>query len=148
MLHDIIISLGVVVILGSELSLIHVGAILTIAGYSINDTIIVFDRIRETLLIRSGSIIKIMNEAINATLSRTLITSGTTLATVAILTIFGGAALRDFGLIILVGIIVGTFSSIFVASPIVLWWSKRSGRSIREEVLETTARAESLANQP
>lgn len=148
MLHDIIISLGVVVILGSELSLIHVGAILTIAGYSINDTIIVFDRIRETLLIRSGSIIKIMNEAINATLSRTLITSGTTLATVAILTIFGGAALRDFGLIILVGIIVGTFSSIFVASPIVLWWSKRRGRSIREEVLETTARAESLANQP
>lgn len=148
MLHDIIISLGVVVILGSELSLIHVGAILTIAGYSINDTIIVFDRIRETLLIRSGSILKIMNEAINATLSRTLITSGTTLATVAILTIFGGAALRDFGLIILVGIIVGTFSSIFVASPIVLWWSKRRGRSIREEVLETTARAESLANQP
>ncbi len=148
MLHDIIIALGVVVILGSELSLIHVGAILTIAGYSINDTIIVFDRIRETLLIRSGSIINIMNEAINATLSRTLITSGTTITTVAILTIFGGAALRDFGLIILIGIIVGTFSSIFVASPIVLWWSKRSGRSIREEVLETTARAEAAAQAP
>lgn len=148
MLHDIIIALGVVVILGSELSLIHVGAILTIAGYSINDTIIVFDRIRETLLIRTGSILNIMNEAINATLSRTLITSGTTITTVAILTIFGGAALRDFGLIILVGIIVGTFSSIFVASPIVLWWSKRRGRSIREEVLETTARAEAAAQAP
>lgn len=148
MLHDIVIALGVVVIMGSELSLIHVGAILTIAGYSINDTIIVFDRIRETLLIRSGSVLKIMNEAINATLSRTLITSGTTIATVAILTIFGGAALRDFGLIILIGIIVGTFSSIFVASPIVFWWSKRRGRSIREEVLETTARAESVAQAP
>lgn len=148
MLHDIIIALGVVVILGSELSLIHVGAILTIAGYSINDTIIVFDRIRETLLIRTGSILSIMNEAINATLSRTLITSGTTITTVAILTVFGGAALRDFGLIILVGIIVGTFSSIFVASPIVLWWSKRRGRSIREEVLETTARAEAAAQAP
>lgn len=148
MLHDIIIALGVVVILGSELSLIHVGAILTIAGYSINDTIIVFDRIRETLLIRTGSILNIMNEAINATLSRTLITSGTTITTVAILTVFGGAALRDFGLIILVGIIVGTFSSIFVASPIVLWWSKRRGRSIREEVLETTARAEAAAQAP
>ena len=89
-----------------------------------------------------------MNEAINATLSRTLITSGTTITTVAILTVFGGAALRDFGLIILVGIIVGTFSSIFVASPIVLWWSKRRGRSIREEVLETTARAEAAAQAP
>ena len=70
------------------------------------------------------------------------------MTTVAILTIFGGAALRDFGLIILVGIIVGTFSSIFVASPIVLWWSKRRGRSIREEVLETTARAEAAAQAP
>ena len=67
---------------------------------------------------------------------------------VAILTIFGGAALRDFGLIILVGIGIGTLSSIFVASPIVLWWSKRRGRSIRDEVLETTARAESIANTP
>ncbi len=148
MIHDIIIALGVVVILGSELSLIHVGAVLTIAGYSINDTIIVFDRIRETLLIRSGSILKIMNEAINATLSRTLITSGTTIATVAILTIFGGAALRDFGMVILVGIIVGTFSSILVASPIVLWWSSKRGRSLRQEVLATTARAEAAAKTP
>ena len=148
MIHDIIIALGVVIIMGRELSLIHVGAILTIAGYSINDTIVVFDRIRETLLIRSGSIIKVMNEAINATLSRTLITSGTTLASVAILTVFGGAALRDFGLIILVGITVGTFSSIFVASPIVLWWGKTRGRSIREEVLETAARQESIASAP
>ncbi len=148
MIHDIIIAVGAVVLLGQELSLIHVGAVLTIAGYSINDTIIVFDRIRETLLVRTGSILSIMNEAINATLSRTLITSGTTLLTVIILSILGGSALRDFGLIILIGIGIGTLSSIFVASPIVYWWSKRKGRSIRDEVLATTARAESAASAP
>ncbi len=148
MLHDIIISVGIIVLLGRELSLIHVGAILTIAGYSINDTIIVFDRIRELVLIRTGSIEKVMNEAINATLSRTVITSGTTLITVVILTIFGGAALRDFGLIILIGIVVGTFSSIFIASPIVLWWSNSKGRSIRDEVMEAEAKAEEIATAP
>lgn len=148
MLHDITISVGIIVLLGRELSLIHVGAILTIAGYSINDTIIVFDRIRELLLIRTGSIEKVMNEAINSTLSRTVITSGTTLITVAILTVFGGAALRDFGLIILIGIVVGTFSSIFIASPIVLWWSSSKGRSIRDEVLEAEAKAEEMAAAP
>ena len=89
-LHDVIISIGLVVLLGSELSLIHVGAILTVAGYSINDTIVVFDRIRESLLIRTGSIKEIMNEAINITLSRTVLTSLTTIITVAILSIFGG----------------------------------------------------------
>jgi len=148
MLHDIIISVGIIVLLGRELSLIHVGAILTIAGYSINDTIIVFDRIRELVLIRTGSIEKIMNEAINATLSRTVITSGTTMISVAILTIFGGAALRDFGLVILIGIIVGTFSSIFIAAPIVHWWSKGKGRSIRDEVLEAEAKVEEMATAP
>jgi SecD/SecF fusion protein len=107
-LHDVIISVGLVVLLGGELSLIHVGAILTIAGYSINDTIVVFDRIRENLLIRSGSIRSIMNEAINATLSRTLLTSATTIITVAILSFFGGSSLRDFSVMILIGLVVGT----------------------------------------
>lgn len=147
-LHDVVISIGIVVLFGGELSLIHVGAILTIAGYSINDTIVVFDRIRENLLIRSGSVKSIMNEAINATLSRTLLTSLTTIITVAILSMFGGSSLRDFSVMILIGLVVGTYSSIFVASPIVLWWSKLKGRSIREEVLETTARAESTATAP
>jgi len=147
-LHDVIISIGIVVLFGGELSLIHVGAILTIAGYSINDTIVVFDRIRENLLIRSGSVKSIMNEAINATLSRTLLTSLTTIITVAILSMFDGSSLRDFSVMILIGLVVGTYSSIFVASPIVLWWGKIKGRSIREEVLETTARAESTATAP
>ena len=147
-LHDVIISVGLVVLLGGELSLIHVGAILTIAGYSINDTIVVFDRIRESLLIRSGSIKSIMNEAINATLSRTLLTSATTIITVAILSLFGGSSLRDFSVMILIGLVVGTYSSVFVASPIVLWWSRRKGGDLRTDVLATEQAAEAAAAAP
>ena len=147
-LHDVIISVGIIVLFGGELSLIHVGAILTIAGYSINDTIVVFDRIRESLLIRSGSIKSIMNEAINATLSRTLLTSATTIITVAILSFFGGSSLRDFSVMILIGLVVGTYSSIFVASPVVLWWSTRKGGSIRDEVLTSAAKAETVNAAP
>jgi len=147
-LHDVIISVGLVVLLGGELSLIHVGAILTIAGYSINDTIVVFDRIRENLLIRTGSIKSIMNEAINATLSRTLLTSATTIITVAILSLFGGSSLRDFSVMILIGLVVGTYSSVFVASPIVLWWSNRKGGDLRTDVLATEQAAEAAAAAP
>ena len=147
-LHDVIISVGLVVLLGGELSLIHVGAILTIAGYSINDTIVVFDRIRESLLIRGGSIKSIMNEAINATLSRTLLTSATTIVTVAILSLFGGSSLRDFSVMILIGLVVGTYSSVFVASPIVLWWSNRKGGDLRTDVLATEQAAEAAAAAP
>jgi len=148
LLHDVFIAIGIIVLLGGELSLIHVGAILTIAGYSVNDTIIVFDRIREMLLIRGGSTKQIMNEAINATLSRTLLTSLTTIVTVGILAQFGGAALRDFSTTILVGLIVGTYSSIFVAAPIVLWWSRRKGRDLREDVIATEIKAEEAAATP
>lgn len=147
-LHDVIISVGLVVLLGGELSLIHVGAILTIAGYSINDTIVVFDRIRESLLIRGGSIKSIMNEAINATLSRTLLTSATTIITVAILSLYGGSSLRDFSVMILIGLVVGTYSSVFVASPIVLWWSRRKGGDLRTDVLATEQAAEAAAAAP
>jgi SecD/SecF fusion protein len=147
-LHDVIIAVGLVVLLGGELSLIHVGAILTIAGYSINDTIVVFDRIRENLLIRGGSIKSIMNEAINATLSRTLLTSATTIVTVAILSLFGGSSLRDFSVMILIGLVVGTYSSVFVASPIVLWWSNRKGGDLRTDVLATEQAAEAAAAAP
>jgi SecD/SecF fusion protein len=146
--HDIVICVGIVVLMGGELSMIHVGAVLTIAGYSINDTIIVFDRVRETLLVRSGSVEKIMNEAINATLSRTILTSGATLISVAILTFFGGSGLRDFGMIIFFGIIIGTFSSIFIACPVVLWWSQRKGGSLHEDVLASAAKAESISAAP
>ncbi len=146
--HDIIICVGVVVMMGQELSMIHVGAVLTIAGYSISDTIIVFDRIREMLLHSTESEEKIMNDAVNATLSRTILTSGATLISVAILAFMGGSALRDFGIIIFIGIIVGTFSSIFIASPVVLWWSKRKDGGIRETVKASVAKAESMAAAP
>jgi SecD/SecF fusion protein len=146
--HDIIICIGIVVLMGGELSLIHVGAVLTIAGYSISDTIIVFDRVREMLLTRTDSVEKIMNESVNATLSRTLLTSGATLISVAILAFLGGSALRDFGVIIFIGIIVGTFSSIFIASPVVLWWSNRKGGNIREDVLASAAKAEAISAAP
>ena len=89
-----------------------------------------------------------MNDAINATLSRTLLTSGATLISVLVLTILGGTALRDFGFIIFIGIVVGTFSSIFIASPVVLWWSTRGGRNIREDVLATIAREEAMSSAP
>jgi len=144
-LHDVIISIGLVVLFGGELSLIHVGAILTIAGYSINDTIVVFDRVRESLFFRSGSIKDIMNEAINATLSRTLLTSATTIITVAILSLCRRSNLRDFSVMILIGLVVGTYSSIFVASPIVLWWSSRKGRNLRDDVVTASVEAEILA---
>ncbi|MES2996598.1 MAG: protein translocase subunit SecD [Verrucomicrobiota bacterium] len=148
-LHDVIICLGLVVLLGDELSLIHVGAILTIAGYSINDTIIVFDRIRETLLTRTGSIEKIMNEAVNATLSRTLLTSTTTIASVLLLWGLCGSALKSFGMIIFIGIVIGTFSSIFVAAPVVLWWSgRRKGRDLRSEILATEEARNAAAAAP
>jgi preprotein translocase SecF subunit len=131
----VIITVGVFAICGHELSLIMVGAILTIAGYSINDTIVVYDRIREGLHSgRRGSIQEIMNASINETLSRTLLTSGCTLLSVLALFLFGGAVLRDFAFAILIGVVVGTYSSIFIASPIVLWWSGRQGTSLHSEV--------------
>jgi SecD/SecF fusion protein len=138
LLHDVILSAGLIVLFGGELSLIHVGALLTIAGYSINDTIVIFDRIRESLKGADGDVKELMNEAINATLSRTILTSLTTIATVTILTIFGGSALKDFSAMILIGLVVGTYSSVFIASPVVLWWSQRKGGSLRKEIMQTT----------
>jgi SecD/SecF fusion protein len=140
--HDLIITLGIIVLIGREFSLIHVGAILTIAGYSINDTIVVFDRIREQLQLRGGDIKDIMNEAINATLSRTILTSATTFASVLVLAIFGGAAMREFSIAMIIGVIVGTYSSIFIATPVVAWWSKKRGTNLRTEVLDANLDAQ------
>ena len=136
LVHDTIVVLGIVTLLGEKLSLIHVGAFLTIAGYSINDTIIVFDRIRELLRGEKGGTMAIMNKAVSQTLSRTILTSSTTLTVVICLAIFGGPSLRDFSVTLIVGIAVGTYSSLFVAAPMVLWLSRRSGTDLRDEVLE------------
>ena len=140
--HDVLICIGIVVLAGQELSLIHVGAFLTIAGYSINDTIVVFDRIRETLRTKRGEVDSVMNLAINATLARTILTSLTTFMAVLVLYIFGGASLKAFSFAIMIGVIVGTYSSIFVASPIVLIWSRIRGTNLRRELLDANLEAQ------
>ncbi len=110
-----------------EVDQVFVAAILTVIGYSLNDTVIIFDRIREYLSIgTSHDRPKIFNDAINSTLSRTLITSGTTLTVVTVLLIFGGEVLRGFSFALLIGILIGTYSSIFIAAPIVLDFDKKS----------------------
>ena len=137
LLHDIIITIGAFALFGRELSLIIVGAVLTIGGYSVNDTIVVFDRIREGIKMgRRGSIIEIMNLSVNEMLSRTILTGGVTLLTTIGLYIFGGPVLNDFAFAILVGVLVGTYSSIFIAAPVVLWWSNWKGTKagLRAEV--------------
>ncbi len=126
LLHDVLISLGIFALLGRELSLPMVGAILAVAGYSINDTIVIFDRIRE--FFRGGVGVdraEVMNLAINQTLSRTLLTSGLTFLAVLVLFVLGGRVINDFALILLIGIVVGTYSSIFIASPIVLLFGRK-----------------------
>ncbi len=123
--HDILITVGIFCLLGNQLSLPIVAALLTIVGYSVNDTIVVFDRIREDLqLIKDKPYSHIANLSINQTLRRTVLTSLTTLITVTMLLVFGGGAIKDFALALFIGIIVGTYSSIFVATPVVLFWHK------------------------
>ncbi len=134
LLHDVIITVGAFALFHRELSLIIVGAVLTIAGYSVNDTIVVFDRIRERIKSgRKGSTMEIMNISVNETLSRTILTGGVTLLTTAGLYIFGGPVLNDFAFAILVGVLVGTYSSIFVAAPVVLWWNGARGKGFHAE---------------
>jgi SecD/SecF fusion protein len=132
LLHDVLFTVGVYCLFGRQLSLPIVAALLTIVGYSVNDTIVVFDRIREDIrLLRNKSFKEICNISINQTLSRTLLTSMTTLLTVVMLLVFGGGAINDFALALCIGVIVGTYSSIFVATPVVLLWyrDKRPGFS-------------------
>ena len=126
LLHDVIISAGVLSLSGREFSVPVIAALLTVVGYSINDTIVVFDRIREdTRLMRKANYQEIINLSINQTLSRTLLTSLTTLLVVLALFFLGGAVINDFAFVLLVGIIVGTYSSIFVASPLLVDWHRR-----------------------
>ena len=138
LLHDVILTIGAFALFGRELSLIIVGAVLTIAGYSINDTIVVFDRIREGMRTTNAiSLQFIMNRAINETLGRTILTGGTTVLSTLALYFLGGPVLHDFAFTILVGILVGTYSSIFVASPIVRWWSRWTWKKQHESQPET-----------
>ncbi len=126
LVHDILITLGIFSITGKELSLVVIAAFLTIVGYSLNDTIVVFDRIRENFsLRRRASYDSMVNTSINESLSRTVITSLTTLVVVLFLFFAGGEVIHDFAFALLVGIVVGTYSSIFVASPVLIEWQNR-----------------------
>jgi len=127
--HDVLITLGALSLTQREINLPTIAALLTLVGYSVNDTVVVFDRVRENLrLDRTGDLQKIMDTSINQTLSRTLITSGTTLAVVISLYLFGGDVINTFAFVLLVGIIVGTYSSVFIASPIALGMTRMFGR--------------------
>ncbi|MBI4410462.1 MAG: protein translocase subunit SecF [Gemmatimonadetes bacterium] len=149
-LHDILITLGLLAALQLEVSLPTVAAVLTIIGYSLNDTIIVFDRVRENLH-RTGrreAFFDTLNRSINETLPRTTLTAGTTLAALLSLFLFGGAIIRDFALILIVGIAVGTFSSIFVASPALLEIEKRWPRPTKTGKPRSAASSVRTATMP
>jgi preprotein translocase subunit SecF len=128
--HDTLITVGAFALTGREISLTVIAAILTLVGYSMNDTIVVFDRIRENLRIsRREGLTELVNRSINQTLSRTVLTSGLTFLTVLALFIFGGPVLNDFSFALVVGILIGTYSSIAVAAPmLVAWQERRAGK--------------------
>jgi preprotein translocase subunit SecF len=126
LIHDVTITVGAFSVFGKEFTLPIIAALLTIIGYSLNDTIIVFDRIRENLRkYHKEPMGTIINRSINETLSRTILTSGTTLVVVVALFVLGGGIIHDFSFALLVGILIGTYSSIYVASPILLAWQAR-----------------------
>ncbi len=126
--HDVLMVLGFFSIFQWEINLTVIAAILTIVGFSVNDSIVIFDRIRENLpLNRTDSLFKITNDSINQTLSRTVITAGLVLLSVLALVIFGGEVLRSFSLALLVGITLGTYSTVAIASPIAIWWQDKLG---------------------
>jgi preprotein translocase subunit SecF len=149
--HDVLIMLGFIGTLGLEVSTTTIAAVLTIIGYSLNDTIVVFDRIRENQgFLKGDRFDNIVNTSITQSLSRTIITSLTTLMAVAALYVFGTGAIKDFALNLIVGILVGTYSSIFIASPVLLGWTnaaqkrkaKKSGVSIEAPVVKDDEKVE------
>jgi preprotein translocase subunit SecF len=127
--HDVIITLGIFSLLNKEISLTVIAALLTLVGYSMNDTIVVFDRIRENVhATKRGEFIKLVDHSINQTLSRTILTSGLTFLAVLSLYLFGGEVIHGFAFALVVGVIIGTYSSIFIASPIVVYFYQRFSR--------------------
>ncbi len=144
--HDSIITVGFFSLLDKEMTLTVIAAILTLIGYSMNDTIVVFDRIRENLkLLRREPLADIVNKSINQTLSRTILTSGLTFLTVLSLYVFGGEVLRGFSLALVIGILIGTYSSIAVAAPMLVayqdWRAKRAGQAVAERMAPQRGKA-------
>jgi preprotein translocase subunit SecF len=139
--HDIILTIGFIAIMRLEVSLVVVGAVLSMVGYSLNDTIIIFDRVRENLhKYKRDHFADILNRSVNETLPRSILTHGTTLATLTALSVFGGEVIRPFALVMFFGVFTGTFSSIYIASPVLMWiehkWPGADARGVK-----TVARA-------
>ncbi|MEE9615292.1 MAG: protein translocase subunit SecF [Thermodesulfobacteriota bacterium] len=129
--HDVVAVLGILFLIDKEINLLIVTGLLTIAGYSLTDTVVVFDRIRENLRKRSrDTLVPLINKSINEVLRRTIVTSGTTLLVLLALFTRGGEVIHDFSLTLMLGVIVGTYSSIFVASPVLLLWKGKKGKLI------------------
>ena len=130
--HDVLITLGLFSLFHYEISLTVIAALLTLVGYSMNDTIVIFDRVREnTRLMRREPLPDIVNRSINQTLSRTILTSGLTFLTVLVLYLMGGEVLRSFSFAMVVGVVIGTYSSFGIAAPIVVVWNKFRGQRSR-----------------
>ena len=127
LIHDVLVTMGAFSLYDKEFTLVVVAAFLTIIGYSLNDTIVVFDRIRENMR-RKGKtpLVEVINNSINQTLSRTILTSGTTLLVVVALFFLGGEIIHDFSFALLIGVIVGTYSSVFIASVFLVYWAERT----------------------
>lgn len=127
--HDVIVTLGLFAFIGYEFNLSTIAAFLTLVGYSVNDTVIIFDRVRENARrYRRLTLEENMNVSVNETLPRTIMTAGTTLLACAALFFFGGDVLKGFSFVMLVGVIVGTYSSVFIASPFALWWDEQMAK--------------------
>jgi len=121
--HDVVITLGIFSVMQWEINLTVIAALLTLVGFSMNDTIVIFDRVRELLrLRRRENLEKLTNDAVNETMSRTVITNGTAFLTILALVLFGGDVLKSFSWALLIGVVVGTYSTIYIASPVMLWW--------------------------
>ena len=141
-IHDVVLTLALVSIFNLEITLYLIAAFLTLVGYSVNDTIVIFDRVRENRkLVRKSSLRDIMNLSINQTLRRTVLTSGLTLFVVVALYMMGGAVLRGFSFVLVAGVIIGTYSSVAIASPIVLWWRGYRDRPARDRTKPDTREA-------
>jgi preprotein translocase subunit SecF len=134
--HDIVLTIGFIALMRLEVSLVVVGAVLSMVGYSLNDTIIIFDRVRENLhKYKRDHFADILNRSVNETLPRSILTHGTTMATLLSLAIFGGEVIRPFALVMFFGVFTGTFSSIYIASPVLMWiehkWPGADARGVR-----------------
>jgi preprotein translocase subunit SecF len=148
-IHDVLITVGLLALLGREFNLVTVAALLTLVGYSVNDTVVVYDRIRENLRSPKKELLEtVINRSINQTLSRTILTSGATMLVVVALFFLGGAVLNTFALTLIIGIIVGTYSSIYVASPIVVIWKNFANRRKLAAVPVAASKVTASASQP